>query len=96
MVIEMVNYLKSYIKMLIEYKSNDANFIRKTIDNLLIRNEIQEVISIAKEYDYFKNDAFVKALVEKNIKQLVSIQTEIYAKEKFKKNIKRWISNLLK
>ena len=95
-VIEMINYLKSYVKMLVEYKSNDQDFIFKTIDNLLERSEIKEVIAIAKDYEHYKNDAFVKALVEKNKPELVAIQTAIYNKEKFKKSLIRTVSNWLK
>lgn len=95
-VIEMVNYLKSYVKMLVEYKSDDQNFIFKTIESLLERAEIKEVILIAKDFSYFKNDAFVKALVEKNKSELVAIQTVIYNKEKFKKSLIRTVSNWLK
>lgn len=95
-VIEMINYLKSYVKMLVEYKSNDQNFIFKTMDKLLERAEIVEVVGIAKGYEHYKNDAFVKALVEKNKPELVAIQTAIYNKEKFKKSIIRTVSNWLK
>jgi glycosyltransferase involved in cell wall biosynthesis len=96
MVIEMINYLKSYIKMLIEYKNDDKIFIKNTIEKLLIRKEIQEVILIAKDDNYYKDDEFVNALVQKNTNQLIDLQTKIYNKEKFKKSLKRWISNLLK
>ena len=95
-VIEMINYLKSYVKMLVEYKSNDPDFILKTIDKLLERDEIKEVITIAKDYEHYKSDAFVKALVEKNKPELVAIQTAIYNKEKFKKTLIRTVSNWLK
>lgn len=95
-VIEMINYLKSYVKMMVEYKSHDQDFIFQTIDKLLERAEIKEVIAIAKDYEHYKNDAFVKALVEKNKPELVAIQTAIYNKEKFKKSLIRTVSNWLK
>ncbi len=95
-VIEMINYLKTYIKMLVEYKGKDTIFIVKKVEDLLAVIEIQEVIQTAKEYDYFKNDLFVTALVNQQTNQLIALQTEIYTKEKFKKNLMRWVSNLLK
>lgn len=95
-VIEMVNYVKSYVKMLVEYKGSEPQFISNTIEKLLNCPEINEVVTTAKDYDHYQSDAFVKALVAKDIPTLVAIQTAIYNKEKFKKSLIRTVSNWLK
>lgn len=95
-VIEMVNYLKSYVKMLVEYKSKEPQFITDSIQKLLEKEEIVEVITTAKDYEHYQNDTFVKALVTKDIPTLIAIQSAIYNKEKFKKNLIRTVANWLK
>ena len=95
-VIEMINYLKSYIKMLVEYKSNDRDFIYSNLKSILERKEIVEVVQIAKNYDIYKSDSFVIALVQYNLGELIHIQTAEYLKIRFKKNLIRTVANWLK
>lgn len=95
-VIEMINYLKSYLKMLVEYKSKDTDFIFANLNKIMDRTEIIEVIQIVKDYEYYKNDHFVKALIQHNTAELVRIQTAEYLKSRFKKRLIRTVANWLK
>ncbi|WP_297517257.1 glycosyltransferase, partial [Flavobacterium sp.] len=95
-IIEMVNYIKSFVKMMIEYKRNDPVFINTSLNELFSRPEIYDVIEYSRNLENFKNDNFVKALQRQDIDTMLEIQAVVYKKEKFRKSLIRTVSNCLK
>lgn len=94
-VIEAKNYLATYIRMLIEYKGDDKQFVFDKVKEITNKEEYLEISKLISGEGYLKND-FVNALIDNDVASMIQIQEVLYKKQRIKNKALKIISRILK
>ncbi|MBI9041553.1 glycosyltransferase family 2 protein [Lutibacter sp.] len=92
--IELKNYLRTYIEMLLIYKPFSKEQSYGEIEKLMEHNNYKEIIAFYKK-NGINGDDFAEALIQKNVKRMFEIIQIKVTKERYVRKLKMFISKVL-